>query len=109
MFRDSGKEGGTHPADPIQSLQAAEGATGLTVCDDAFREARPHSRQAGDLCRVGPIDVNFLARPEGPSERHRALLVGEGGLGWQRPDQLDVSRRLTWRREHGPDGVAGYG
>jgi hypothetical protein len=107
VIGDGGQENSTDPRYSVQPLETAERATGRPVRDDAFREARPDSREPGNLCRASPVDIDLFARPERPGQGYRAVFVGEGGLGGECLDQLYLAGRLAGVRDHDPHRVTG--
>ncbi len=109
MVGDCGEQTGPHSTDSVQARQGAERPPGVPVGNYAFREARPDSRQSGNLGRPRPVDVNFFARLERPSQGHGALLVGQRGLGGKGAHQLDLTGRLARSGDDRPDRVTGDG
>jgi hypothetical protein len=105
VVSDGGQQGGADAGHAIQPLEAAERATGASIGDDAFREARPDSREPGNLCRARPVDIDPLARAERAGQSYGAVFVGKRRLGRERLDQLDLARRLAGAGNHEPHRV----
>jgi len=81
MVGDGGQQGCADAWHAIQPLEAAERATDRSIGDDAFREARPDSREPGNLCRPRPVEIDPLAWAERAGQGHGAVLVGQRRLG----------------------------
>ena len=73
---DRREQPGPDPRNPIQRLKAAKRAIRVSIDDDGACEGEADPREAGNLDRTGPIQVDSLPRGERPRRGEAGIAMG---------------------------------